>query len=217
MNSQLAKKREANLEEKEGSFLSDSKILQLLKDGDLVIHPIVDPTVQISGSKVDLRLDNVFHLVQRTNIQSYDAPGYNEENLPSYLERKIVPYGTHFVLHPGELVLAPTFESIWLPNYLIGFLEGRSSLARLGILVHITAGVIDPGFVGSLIVELLNVGRLPVDLYPLMRIGALSLARVEGEVGKPYTGKYRGFENIEDPSSTLWKDEWPMISSMKEV
>ena len=201
----------------EGAFLSDFKILELLTDGELVIHPIVDTEAQISGSKVDLRLDNVFHLVQRTNIQSYDPPTYHEANLPKYLERKIVPYGTHFVLHPGELVLAPTFESVTLPKYLIGFLEGRSSLARLGILVHITAGVDNPGFIGTLIVELLNVGRLPVDLYPLMRIGALSLARVEGEVKKPYTGKYRGFENIQDPSSTLWKDEWSMIRSMNEV
>lgn len=182
-----------------------------------MIHPIMDPEVQIRGSKVDLRLDNVFHLVQRTNIEAYDAASYDSASPPKYLDRRIVPYGTRFVLHPGELVLAPTFESIRLPTSLVGFLEGRSSLARLGILVHITAGVIDPGFIGTLIVELLNVGRVPVDLYPLMRIGALSLAQVEGQVKYPYEGKYRGFENIEDPSSTLFKDEWVKIRSMNQL
>ncbi len=104
-------------------------------------------------------------------MESYNAPDYRPGHgqPPEYLERYFIPYGDSFVLHPGELVLAPTFESVKLPRNLVGYLDGRHSLARLGVPVHVTAGAIDPGFTGTLIAELLNVGRVPVNLYPLMR------------------------------------------------
>lgn len=198
------------------TFQGDDNILKRFTTGDLIVHPILDYEQQISGTKVDLRIDNTFHLVQRIAMESYDPPKYFENAPPKYLVKHVVPYGTPFVLHPGELILAPTFESLKVPKDMVGILDGRSSLARLGVLVHATAGSVDPDFRGPLIVELLNVGRVPVNLYPLMRIGAVHFAKIEGRVDHPYTGKYQGFRNIEDPSSNLHKDpDWPKIMAMK--
>ena len=197
-------------------FLSDDEIRKLLKSGELVIHPILEID-QISGTKIDLRLDNAFHLVQRIAMESYD-PSSSVTN--KYLVKHSVQYGTPFILHPGELVLAPTFESIKMPPNILGLLDGRSSLARVGVLVHATAGTVDPNFNGSLIVELLNVGRVPVKLFPLMRIGAVHLAMIKGMVETTYdkVGKYQGFENILDPRSKLHKDrDWNSILSMESL
>lgn len=194
-------------------FLGDESIKKMLDDGDLIVHPILNEE-QIAGTKIDLRIDNIFYLIGRIAINAYDPKVFHKQKFaPQYLEKHVVAYGTSFVLHPGELVLAATFESLRIPSTLVGILDGRSSLGRLGVLVHITAASVDPGFTGPLIAELLNVGRMPVDLYPLMRIGALTLSKIEGKTSK-YKGKYIGLRNIDDPSSTLYKDEeWDSITS----
>lgn len=196
-------------------FLSDIEIRKRIANDELTVYPILDPEIQIGGTKIDLRIDNIFHLVQRIAIAAYDPSDYVHKDPPTYLEKHIVGYGTAFILHPGELVLAPTFESLKLPNDVVGILDGRSSLARLGVLVHATAGTVDPNFTGPLLVELLNVGRVPVKLYPLMRIGAVHLAKIEGQ-SKPYGGKYQGFRNVENPASTLHEDpDWLKIGQVR--
>jgi dCTP deaminase len=194
------------------AFLGDEVINKLVDEGKLV-HPILS-NKQVAGTKIDLRIDNIFYLIGRIAINAYDPKEFHRKKIaPRYLEKHVVAYGTPFVLHPGELVLAATFESLRIPPDLVGILDGRSSLGRLGVLVHITAASVDPGFTGPLIAELLNIGRMPVDLYPLMRIGALALARIEGRT-LGYKGKYLGLRNIEDPSSTLYKDEeWDSITA----
>ena len=196
------------------AYLSERKIENLLSKGSLVVHPLLSKS-QISGTKIDLRIDNTFYLIGRIAMEAYDPAEFQKRgSAPNYLEKHVVPYGKSFVLHPGELILAPTFESLKIPNDLVGVLDGRSSLGRLGVLVHITAASVDPGFAGPLVSELLNIGRVPVDLFPLMRICSLSLATVEGKVSRAYAGKYRGLKNVESPGSALFKDpEWSKIVS----
>jgi dCTP deaminase len=190
--------------------LSDSIILQKMLSGDVIIHPILD-NKQISGAKVDLRLDNVFYLIGRFKKPYYDpmelvnkkgaGPGTR------YVEKRRVQYGEKFVLHPNDYALAPLFEFVKLPKNILGRLDGRSSLGRLGIVVHSTAGSVDPGFEGHLVIELMNTGLLPVALYPLMRVATLILTTLSTDAERPYTGKYGDIEAYEDVESKFHRDE----------
>src|SRR4051812_39037502 len=146
-------------------ILSDAQILGMLKDGSLTIHPLDDPEVQIQPASVDLRLDNSFLVMRHSSIPFVDPM----QDVPAHYmdERRIYPQDQEiFIIHPGEFVLASTIERIKLPNNLVGRVDGRSSLGRLGLQMHSTAGFIDPGFEGTITLEMSNVGRLPVRLYP---------------------------------------------------
>ena len=150
-------------------ILSDGTIRRLLDEGRLVIDPIED--AQIQPASVDVRLGPEF-LVFRNHttevIDPYDKPA-------DLNERVRVPDGTAFILHPGEFVLATTVEAIGLPDDLVARVEGKSSLGRLGLLIHATAGFVDPGWPrGQITLELSNVATLPIKLWPGMRIGQLS-------------------------------------------
>lgn len=191
--------------------LSDKSILQKMLSGELIIHPILDNR-QIHGGKVDLRLDNVFFLVGRFKRPYYDPMKLmrNEQTREKYLEKRIVPYGKQFVLHPNDYALSPLFEFVKLPKNLLGRLDGRSSLGRLGIVVHSTAGSVDPGFSGHLVIELMNNGMLPVALYPLMRVATLILISLSTNAERPYGGaraKYGTLAEYEDAESKLHRDE----------
>lgn len=188
--------------------LSDKSILQKMLSGDIIVHPILDDR-QINGGKVDLRLDNVFFLVGRFKRPYYDPMqlASNEESRERYLEKRIVPYGNYFVLHPNDYALAPLFEFVKLPKNILGRLDGRSSLGRLGIVVHSTAGSVDPGFSGHLVIELMNNGMLPVALYPLMRVATLIFITLTTEAERPYEGKYGSIEKYEDVESQLHRDK----------
>lgn len=193
-------------------LLSDEEIEKYLRSGDLIIHPLLQ-NEQIKGARVDLRIDNVFYLIRRIDIETYDAMHLARREIPpvDYLEKHVVPYNNAFILHPGDFALAPTFEALRIPNTLLGELDGRSSLGRLGIIVHVTAGSIDPGFSGPLILELANLGRIPVKLFPMMRVASIKFVRIDGKVQRLYKGKYAGIENLLPPSSRLHKDEDLMV------
>jgi len=196
--------------------LSDKSILEKVHTGELVIHPLLD-SKQISGAKVDLRLDNVFYLVGRFRKPYYDPMEFlsKKEGSESYVEKRIVPYGDMFVLHPNDYALAPLFEFVKLPKNVLGRLDGRSSLGRLGIVVHSTAGSVDPGFRGHLVIELMNHGLLPVALYPLMRVATLILATLSTEAERPYEGKYGEIEAYEEVESKLHRDtDLPILKRM---
>jgi len=196
--------------------LSDKSILERVRTGELVIHPLLD-NKQISGAKVDLRLDNVFYLVGRFRKPYYDPMEFlsKKEGSESYVEKRIVPYGDMFVLHPNDYALAPLFEFVKLPKNVLGRLDGRSSLGRLGIVVHSTAGSVDPGFRGHLVIELMNHGLLPVALYPLMRVATLILATLSTEAERPYEGKYGEIEAYEEVESKLHRDtDLPILKRM---
>jgi len=188
--------------------LSDKSILKKMLSGELIVHPILDNR-QINGGKVDLRLDNVFFLVGRFKRPYYDPMQLigNEKIRERYVEKRIVPYGSSFVLHPNDYALAPLFEFVKLPKNILGRLDGRSSLGRLGIVVHSTAGSVDPGFSGHLVIELMNNGMLPVALYPLMRVATIILITLTTEAERPYEGKYGSIEEYEDVESKFHRDK----------
>jgi dCTP deaminase len=170
-------------------ILSDADILRRLEDGDLVIDPIDDFDLQIQPASVDLRLGREFLEFQRTNIPCIH-PG-SEGEVDEYVDETVVGEGEEFILHPGDFVLGTTKERVEIPADLIAHVEGRSSLGRLAIVVHSTAGLCDPGFRGRITLELSNLGNAPVALTPEMRISQLTFTELTTPAERPY-GSERG-------------------------
>jgi len=164
------------------AVLSDKDIKDRLNDG-LIIHPFLHKESSITGCKVDLHLSGIFYEIQRSTVDSYDPV----VPITTDFRREIIlPLGQCLVLHPGDLILAPTFENICMPPDLLGILQGRSSLGRLGVIVHATASFFDPGFSGAITLELSNLGHLPVKLYTLARVASMAFLQITGEVEYPY-------------------------------
>ncbi len=166
-------------------LLSDRDIRAEIESGRVGLDPFEESMIQ--PSSVDVRLDRYFRVFENHRYQFID-PAVEQADLT----REVATVGDEpFVLHPGEFVLASTFEVITLPNDIAGRLEGKSSLGRLGILTHSTAGFIDPGFSGHITLELSNVANLPVTLHPGMKIGQLCLIRLSSPAEHPYgSAKY---------------------------
>lgn len=162
-------------------ILSDGSIRRRLEAGDLVIEPLDEQ--QIQPASVDVRLGNEF-LIFDSHAQAVIDPF----DVPADLVRSVKPdEGTAFVLHPGEFMLGTTAEAIALPNDLVARVEGKSSLGRLGLLIHATAGFVDPGWpLGEITLELSNVARLPIRLWPGMKIGQLSFHTLDAPAERPY-------------------------------
>jgi dCTP deaminase len=190
------------------SALCDKDIFKLLKSRDLIIHPLMQKS-QIKGARIDLRLDNIFYIIRRFKKPCYDPMDYIAKvNVPeSYGEILEIPFGNPYYLHPGDYVLAPLFEFVCIPSNIIGRLDGRSSLGRLGVVVHSTAGSVDPGYEGPLIIELMNNGMFPVALYPLMRVATLILHKMTDDAKYPYEGKYGSLQDFPGAESKLYEDE----------
>ncbi|WP_114575500.1 dCTP deaminase [Saliphagus sp. LR7] len=170
-------------------ILSDADILRRLEEGDLAIEPIDDPALQIQPASVDLRLGERFLEFRRTNIPCIhpDSAGEVEE----YVSETVVANGDDFILHPGDFVLGTTTERVEIPRDLIAHVQGRSSLGRLAVVVHATAGVVDPGYRGQITLELSNLGTAPVALSPGMRISQLIFTELSSPADRPY-GAERG-------------------------
>ena len=178
--------------------LCDRDIEACLDSGQLQIEPR-PPQTRISGVSVDLRLGNRFHVFNDHAAPYIDLSGPREE-VDEAIRRimgkeiRISPEDAFF-LHPGELALAVTAESITLPDDLVGWLDGRSSLARLGLMVHVTAHRIDPGWSGTIVLECFNSGKLPLALRPGMTICAMNFETLSGPAARPYNkrsgAKYR--------------------------
>ena len=161
-------------------LLSDRDIRSELAAGRVKVEPFEAKMVQ--PSSVDVRLDRFFRVFENHKYESID-PSIEQ----SELTREIaVGSDDFFILHPGEFVLASTYEVITLPDDIAGRLEGKSSLGRLGLLTHSTAGFIDPGFSGHITLELSNVANLPVKLFPGMKIGQLCLIKLSSPAEHPY-------------------------------
>ncbi|MFJ5922606.1 dCTP deaminase [Kitasatospora sp. NPDC092948] len=167
-------------------LLSDNDIRSEIDKGRVVIDPF-DPSM-IQPSSIDVRLDRFFRVFENHRYPHIDP----SEEQPD-LTRLVEPDGDDaFILHPGEFVLASTYEVITLPNDVASRLEGKSSLGRLGLLTHSTAGFIDPGFSGHVTLELSNVATLPIKLYPGMKIGQLCLFRLSSPAEHPYGSERYG-------------------------
>lgn len=162
-------------------ILSDGTIRRLIAAGTLIVDPITDD--QIQPASVDVRLGDSF-LVFRNHSAEVIDPFDKRSDL---MERIEVPTGQAFVLHPGEFVLGTTLEAIGLPDDIVARVEGKSSLGRLGLLIHATAGFVDPGWArGQITLELSNVATLPIKLWPGMRIGQLSFHNLDAAAERPY-------------------------------
>ena len=161
-------------------LLSDRDIKAEINSGRVKVEPFTDAMVQ--PSSVDVRLDRFFRVFENHKYSVID-PSIEQADLTREVA---VSSDAHFILHPGEFVLASTYEVITLPDDIAGRLEGKSSLGRLGLLTHSTAGFIDPGFSGHITLELSNVANLPVKLFPGMKIGQLCLIKLSSPAEHPY-------------------------------
>ena len=161
-------------------LLSDRDIAAEIKAGRVQVEPFDQKMIQ--PSSVDVRLDRFFRVFENHRYEVID-PSIEQPDLTR--EVAVAP-DDFFILHPGEFVLASTYEVITLPEDIAGRLEGKSSLGRLGLLTHSTAGFIDPGFSGHITLELSNVANLPVKLYPGMKIGQLCLINLSSAAEHPY-------------------------------
>lgn len=161
-------------------LLSDRDIRAQLDSGRVVLDPYEPAMVQ--PSSVDVRLDRWFRLFDNHKYAVID-PAQDQPDLTRLVE---VAPDEPFVLHPGEFVLASTYEAVTLPDDVAARLEGKSSLGRLGLLTHSTAGFIDPGFTGHVTLELSNVATLPITLWPGMKIGQLCFFRLSSPAENPY-------------------------------
>jgi dCTP deaminase len=170
-------------------ILSDRDILARLEAGDLVVEPLDDVDLQVQPASVDVRLGKRFLEFQRANIPCIHPN--KEEEVEDYVTETVVDDGEEFVLHPGDFVLGTTKERVEVPPDLVAQVEGRSSLGRLAVVVHATAGFIDPGFEGRVTLELSNLGTAPVALTPDMRISQLVFTELKSTADRPY-GEERG-------------------------
>jgi len=171
--------------------LSDRTIREELEAGGIVIEPLGEGCIQ--PSSVDLHVDRFFR-VFRNDTTPFIDPKAAQEDLTELVE---VENGRPFILHPGEFVLGSTLERVALGDDLVARLEGKSSLGRLGLLIHSTAGFVDSGWDGHLTLELSNVANLPIAIYPEMKIGQISFLRMTTEAEHPYgseeaASKYKG-------------------------
>lgn len=166
--------------------LSDRDIKTELANGRIVIEPL-DPK-DVQPASVDVRLGSSFRIF-RNSTHTFIDPTVSQPELTEAVE---VPEGGQFVLHPGQFVLGTTLERIAVPDDILGKLEGKSTLGRLGLMIHSTAGYVDPGWDGEITLELSNVATLPIVLHPGMRIGQMSFERMTGPAERPYGSKSLG-------------------------
>ena len=169
-------------------ILSDRTLREQLAAGRIVIDPLDDALIQ--PSSIDVRISNLFR-VFRNHTRGIIDVKQDMVDLTELVE--IAEHGDDpFILHPGEFVLGSTYERIAVPNDLVGRVEGKSSLGRLGLLIHSTAGFIDAGFDGHITLELANVASLPITLYPGMKIGQVSFMQMTSPADNPYGSGAKG-------------------------
>jgi dCTP deaminase len=190
-------------------ILSDVDIRKEIESGRIVIDPF-DPAA-IQPSSIDLHVDDRFRVFASSRYPYIDV----KKEMPGLTEVVEVADPDPFILHPGEFVLGSTLERVAIPDDMVARLEGKSSLGRLGLLIHSTAGYVDPGWDGFLTLELSNVANLPITIYPGMKIGQISFFRLSTPAERPYgstetRSKYQGqrgptasrfFEEFGEPGS----------------
>lgn len=183
-------------------ILPDHEIRKYIEEGKISIEPLENPKEQIQPACVDLRLGSEFRVFKYTKEAFIDS-----RNPKEYTEA-VHSNGEPFVLHPKEFILGITHEKIKVPGDLAAYIDGRSSLGRIGITAHITSGWIDPGFKGRLVLEISNLGKMPVTLYPGMRICKLFFFKLNSPSEVPYNmrenAKYMNQETV--CQSKIYKD-----------
>jgi len=161
-------------------MLSDRSLREALDAGRIEVEPLGDNAIQ--PSSIDLRLAPQFRIFRNHTRAVIDV----KQDLSDLTEMVEIPDEAPFILHPGEFVLGSTYERVKVPNDLVARIEGKSSLGRLGLLIHSTAGFVDAGWNGQLTLELSNVASLPITLYPGMKIGQISFMQMTTPADNPY-------------------------------
>ena len=184
-------------------ILSDRSILEAINDGRIIIEPFDKECLQ--PSSVDLHLDHRFLVFKNHTLGHIDV----RKDLSNLTQEVSSSDADPFMLHPGEFVLGSTSERVAVPEDLVARLEGKSSLGRLGLLIHSTAGYVDAGWDGQLTLELSNVSNLPITLYPGMKIGQISFVQMTTPAERPYGAselgsKYKGQEGPK--ASRYWEN-----------
>lgn len=167
-------------------ILSDRDIKTELAAGRIIIEPLDEKCIQ--PSSIDIKVSNLFRVFRNHTAGIIDV----KKDLTDLTELVEIPDDGVFMLHPGEFVLGSTLERVGVPNDLVARVEGKSSLGRLGLLIHSTAGFIDAGFDGHVTLELANVANLPITLYPGMKIGQISFMKMTSPAENPYGKGARG-------------------------
>lgn len=183
-------------------ILSDRDILRRIKKGDLKIKPFDKKALQ--PSTIDFQLDSKICVFDNWQTAFIDLAKKQDVS-------RVIDIGKKgsFIIHPGEFILGSTVEKVTLPTDLAAKVEGRSSLGRVGLVIHATAGYVDPGFSGHLTLEISNISRLPIKLYAGMRIGQMSFIMMSSPVLKPYGSPSLGskYQGQEYPTATrIWKE-----------
>jgi dCTP deaminase len=186
------------------SVLSDRDIEAALADARIRIEPY--DAADLQPSSVDLHLDRSFRVFRNSRYPYIDV----RVAQPELTELVSVADDEPFVLHPGEFVLAQTLEWVELPDDLVARLEGKSSLGRLGLLIHSTAGYVDPGWKGKLTLELSNVANLPIALYSGMKIGQISFLSMSSPVARPYGSEGLGsrYQGQAEPTASAFFEDF---------
>lgn len=199
------------------AILSDQDIKKCLESGKIIIEPLEKPEIQIQPSSVDLRIGSEFkgfRIVRKPCIDPMD-----KGDLESYMESFYIDEGEPFIIHPGEFALATTYETVKLPDDLVARVEGRSSMGRLGITMHVTAGYIDPGFQGKITLEISNIGKMPVALYTGQRVCQIVFETMTSPSEKPYghpdrDSKYMGQKR---PITSKIKQDHEIKNRFKQI
>ncbi|MBL7147572.1 MAG: dCTP deaminase [Nanoarchaeota archaeon] len=163
--------------------LCDKDIKRYFEEGKLIVR---DHNGKIDACSIDLRLSNKFRFFKKSNVTHIDVKEIDMDKLMEFKESK---EGEPVVIHPRDLIIGSTIEHVELPDDLVGTLDGRSSLGRLGIVVHSTANSIDPGFKGNITLEMSNINSVPVRLWPGMRICRLTFTKLSDKCEVPYYKK----------------------------
>jgi dCTP deaminase len=182
------------------TVLSDRSIRDEIQKGRIVIHPLAD--VAIQPASVDLRLGAKLRVFQRHLLQAIDV----KQEMPHLTELVTIDELNPFILHPGEFALGVTLETVQLPDDIVGRLDGKSSLGRLGLVVHSTAGFVDPGWKGHLTLELSNLANLPITLYAGMKVSQISFMQLTTSAENPYGSTALGskYQDQDEPTASKY-------------
>jgi dCTP deaminase len=191
-------------------ILSDRDLKIELESGRVVVEPLGANAIQ--PSSIDLRIGRHFRIFANTRYPYIDV----RKPMEGLTELVEVTGDEPFILHPREFVLGTTLERVAIPDDLVGRLEGKSSLGRLGLLIHSTAGFVDAGFAGNLTLELSNVANLPITLYPGMKIGQISLFRMSSPAEHPYGSNRLGSKYLDQVGPTPSR-YWENFEAQSEV
>lgn len=185
-------------------ILSDREIKKYIKEKKLVLEPFIKKNLQ--PSTIDITLSPKVRIFKNIHYPFIDV-----KKVPEDIS-ELIEFNKKdgFIIHPGEFILGATVEYVEIPNDLVARLEGRSSLGRLGLIVHATAGYIDPGFKGTITLEITNISRMPLKVYPHMRTGQLTFYKMSSEAEVPYGDKKlkSKYQGQKDPTESRIKKDF---------